>query len=101
MLNRFPPRLSNWVKLARSSVDAEVPHFEMLHTVASFLTAVKADEKGDETVERLAFAFGFNPETRIKLGYFFTLYLLTIVILLPFSDFHPNNESSGLPNRSD
>ena len=51
------------MKLARSSVDAEVPSFEMLHTVASFLSAVKADEKGDETVERLASAFGFNPET--------------------------------------
>jgi hypothetical protein len=37
------------------------------------LTAVKADEKGDETVERLAFAFGFNPETRIKLVVFFHL----------------------------
>ena len=62
----FHLRLANWVKLVRTTIQAEVPHFEMLHTISSFLSSVSVDEKGEATAKRLAQAFGFNAVPRLR-----------------------------------
>lgn len=59
-------RLCNWVKLVRTAIEAEVPSFEMLHTVASFLNKTSADGESDTIATRLAKFFGFNADARLS-----------------------------------
>ena len=61
-------RLSNWCTLVKTSVRAEIPDYELMQTMASFLTAAGADRKGDATIARLAKSFGVNSDARFWLG---------------------------------
>lgn len=60
-------RLSNWVRLANKSVEAEIPHYEMLRSMAMFLDSkLNADQMGDEVVKRLAIFFECPEEARLS-----------------------------------
>ena len=61
-------RLSNWCKLVNASVRAEIPDYELMQTMASFLNAASADKTGDATIARLAKSFGLNSDARLWLG---------------------------------
>lgn len=54
--------MKNWVNIVKAACRAEMPHYEFLQTVASFLDMLCNDLKGDAVVKRLAKFFSFDPD---------------------------------------
>jgi len=52
--------MTNWAKLVQSSIQAEVPQFELLRTLATFLDTASFK---DVVISRLAAAFNFHEDT--------------------------------------
>ena len=47
-----------------SSIQAEMPDFEIQNTLAVFLDSMQASRVGDATLKRTAKFFGFSPDSR-------------------------------------
>ena len=55
--------MSNWTSLVHAAVRAEVPDFELLRTMSTFLEMVSANKDGDEIIKRLSKFFHLNPDS--------------------------------------
>ena len=60
--------MANWACLVKEAVKAEVPDFEMLRTMASFLEMVNANHSGDLIIKRMAVFFKCPQESRLDIS---------------------------------
>ena len=56
------PRLKNWTSLVHYAVKAEVPDYEIMTTMANFLSNLTTSAIGDNIIKRLSKFFGFPPD---------------------------------------
>ena len=63
-------RMANWATLAKQAVDAEIPSYEMLRTLAEFLDMVKNDTQGDAIIKRLSTFFQFPGVTQLNVCWY-------------------------------
>ena len=54
--------MANWTKLAALTIEAEIPQYELLQSIASFFDDLKANRCGDETLSRIATFFQLPRE---------------------------------------
>ena len=59
--------MHNWVDLVNAAVQAEVPDYEIMQTMALFLGKLEANETGDVVIKRLAKFFKFDPVPKLIL----------------------------------
>ena len=81
ILNQNFLRMANWAKLVKQAVDAEIPSYEMLRTLAQFLDMVKNDSQGDAIIKRLSTFFQFPGATQLSIKWY-----RRIINHLPFLD---------------
>jgi hypothetical protein len=63
-------RMANWAKLAKQAVDAEIPSYEMLRTLAEFLDMIKYDTQDDAIIKRLSTFFQFPGATQLSINWY-------------------------------
>lgn len=59
--------MANWVRLVKEAINSEIPDFEMLRTMATFLENIQANHDGDTIIRRMAVFFKCPPESRLTL----------------------------------
>ena len=80
-------RLHNWVCLVKEAIRSEVPDYEIMQTMSTFLSNLEVNKFGDDVVKRMAKFFEVNPVPCLK--YPKSLAIVTTVIFfsqrtLPF-----------------